>query len=63
VVLRKGITRFAICLGLGNGFRPLGALTGKRFAWVLGHRKMDLLVPGIAFIDWHALLRQHLRAI
>jgi hypothetical protein len=38
-------------------------LTGERFAWVLGHRKMDLLAPGIAFVDWHALLRLHLRAI
>jgi hypothetical protein len=35
----------------------------KRFAWVLGHRKMDLLAPGIAFLDWLALRRLTLRAI
>jgi hypothetical protein len=35
----------------------------KRFAWVLGHRKMDLLAPGIALLDCLALRRLRLRAI
>jgi hypothetical protein len=52
-----------LSIDIDLGFMLLGWSTGRRFAWVLGHRKMDLLAPGIALLDWLALLRLHLRAI
>ena len=64
ILVRAG---FFYALGLGFSFgttlRALGLLTGRRFAWVLGHRKIDLLAPGIALLDRLALRRLHLRAI
>jgi hypothetical protein len=60
-VPRENVSLSASTLSLT--IRSLGWLTGERFAWVIGHRKMDLLAPGIVLSDWLATRRLCLRAI